>query len=244
MLDSTSTTPPTAVTVDAEAGNGSSETGDEVEGSTVTPDSNSNPPSYKSFSPRSTDHSHLPHNTHSPHSVSFPFRDFNSAPPKCVITSSEIEVQPHDVIALSDMSSRAYPPGSAVAPVVPANHSSNHLKVQQLNGKTGLNHDGNGSNELACRSASPYDISDDMKNGSNSTHSVPATALSDHLQPVDENISHVTVTVDGDARAAATLPLESTDLESAPSINSYFSWLFWIISPSHFFFLFFVPKSC
>jgi hypothetical protein len=246
-LEHTSTTPPMTVTVDAETGNGSSETlGKEGEGSVVTPDGQ--PPSFKSFSPVQTDHSHLPHNTHSPHRVSFPFRDFNHAPPTCVIaTSSGVEVLPHEIIALSDMSSKAYPPGSAVALVVPANQSSNPVKVQQVNGKTGSNQDGNGSDGLACRSA----LSNDMKNGTNGVYSATTTVPSGHSQPTDEDISHITVNGDGesggsnlpqgythtedlilplsatgDACGAATVPLESTDPESAPSTTSYFSWLF------------------
>lgn len=246
LLEHTSTTPPMTVTVHAEAGNGSSETlGKEVEGSDETPDGQ--PPSYKSFSPVQTDHSNLPHNTHSPHRVSFPFRDFNHAPPTCVIaTSSGVEVLPHEVIALSDMSSKAYPPGSAVAPVEPANQSSNPIKVQQLNGKTSSNHDGNGSNGLACRSA----LSIDMKNGTNSVYSVTTTVPSGHSQSTDEDSSHVTVNGDGgrggsnlpqgvthvedpilpqsttEDACAAAVPLESTDPESAPSTTSYFSWFF------------------
>lgn len=248
LLEDTSTTPPMTVTVDAEVVYGSSETlGKEAEGSNVTPDGQ--PPSYKSFSPGQSDHTNLPHNTHSPHRVSFPFRDFYHAPPKCVIaTSSVVEVLPHEVIALSDMSSRAYPPGSAVAPVVPANLSSNPMKAQQLNSKTGSNHEGNGSNGLACRST----LSNDMKNGINSVYSVTPTVPSGHSKPMDENTSHVTVDEDEDGgkggrnspqgsthtedlilpqstaedACAAAVPLQSTDPESMPSTTSYFSWLF------------------
>jgi hypothetical protein len=245
-LEHTSIIPPMTVTVDAEAGNGSSETlGKEVEGSVGTPDCQ--PPSYKSFSPVQTDHSNLLHNKHSPHRVSFPFRDFNRAPPTCVIaTNSGVEVLPHEIIALSDMSSRAYPPGSAVAPVEAANQSSNPVKVQLLNGRTGLNHDGNGSNGLACRSA----LSNDMKNGTNSVYSATTTVPYGHSQSTDEDTSHVTVHGDGDRgggnlpqgfthtedpilplsatgdACAAAVSLESTDPESVPSTTSYFSWLF------------------
>lgn len=243
LLEHTSVAPPTTVTVDAEAGNGSCDTlGKEVEGSDVTPDGH--PFSYKSFSPGQTDHSHLIQR------VYFPFRDFNHAPRKCVTApSGGAEVLSHEVIALSDMSSRAYPPGSGVAPVVPANQSPNPFKVQQLSGKTGLNHDGNEANGSTCCSA----LSDEMKNGTKSVYSVTTTVPFGHSQLTDEDTSHVSVDGDGDggrggrnlpqgfihtedpilplstaedAYGAGTVFLESTDPESAPSTTSYFSWLF------------------
>ena len=232
----TSTLPPVSIAVDASAGagasigNGSSEVvATALEGSSAPPDSN--PPSCKSFTTRQTDHSNPSNHIHCPHKISllFPFRDIDHAPPQCVSGMSyggqgQGQVLPHDIIALGNISCRAYPPGTAVAPAASYTQSLHPLIRQNIDCKADLNHYDGGSN-------------------GNSYHTVP----SGHLQAVDNDISHTTADMNGgrgdpvspegliqpimgteitDTYGAATVSLESTDPESIPATTSYFSWLF------------------
>ena len=244
-LLNTLTLPATTATVDADASSASSEAvGDDLKGNSVSCESN--PPSWKSFTVRNTDHSNLPHNTHCPHKIPFifPFRDIDRAPHQYVTAmSSGGEALSHDVISLSDVSCRAYPPGSAVTPAVPSTQSS-HLHADRI---IDSNHDYNGSNGIAYRTA----LSGHMGGGINSVYTVPCAAPSGHLRPVDNGISHVVVSANGQGKAvqqdltslkgpilpmggvedkgangAATVPLESADPKSLPATTSYFSWLF------------------
>ena len=237
---STCALPSSTVKVDADAGNGSSETlGKDAVESSVSPDSN--PPSLKSFTARQADQSSPLYNTHCPQNISFlfPLRNIDCAPPKCVTaTSSGVEVQPHDVIGLSNMSSRAYPPGSASTPVVSGTQSSH----QRADGEINSNHDDNGPKGIAYRVASGH-----MGGGIHSVHPATYPAIFGHLQSTDHDISHVAVnknggrkdlaypqgsthpisgTEDKDTNNAATGPLESADPESVTATTSFFGWLF------------------
>ena len=225
-----STLPLVSITVDASASagagasteNGSSEVvATALEGSSALP--YSNPPSCKSFTTRQTDHSYLSNNTHCPHKVSllFPFRDIDRAPPRCVSGMSngaqgQVQVLPHDVIALGNISCRAYPPGTAVAPAVSGTQSSHPSSHHHVDGTADLNHHDSGSNGITYQ-----------------------TIPSSHLQAIDNDISHTTANMNGGRRdptspeaedtgtyGAATASLESTDPESIPATTSYFSWLF------------------
>ena len=216
------------VGVGAGAGNRSSEVlATALEGSSALPDSK--PPSCKSFTTRQTDHSKLPNNTHCPHKISllFPYRDIDRAPPRCLSGTSngvQVQVLPHDVIALGNLTCRAYPPGTALAPAASGTQASHPSSRQHVDGKADLNHNDGGSN-------------------GNSYHTVP----SGDLQAVDNDISRNAASMNGRRRdpaypdgsiqpisgtedtgtyGIATVSLESTDPETVPATTSYFSWLF------------------